>query len=241
MNKILSFICLLLLGCGFALNGGDTSSGDYYVTTTIHRPLDFKFVWQEDSLVYAYASLIGPYEPVDLGSNAYINAGSYVLEFSKGEGSLNASPHWEGVSEVFDSTIVNLFYSVDSSRHLQFSLVDSIETVKSYDLDLTPVFFYTNAVKHYEIRGDSIDIFLPEGNFYVLYVGSCYNGYDNFSDLSMDVTYTYCKKIKSSEKSQTITLEIAALHRSSFFVYLVYDKESSSGTDVFTFLWRYNV
>lgn len=159
---------------------------------------------------------------------------------------MNAGPHWEGTSEVFDSTIVNLFYSVDSLRHLKFSLVDSIETVKSYDLDLTPVFSYTNAVKHYEIRGDSIDIFLPEGNFYVQYVGSCYNGYDNFSDLSRDVTNfnswsTDCKKIKSSENSQTITLEISALHRSSFSVYLIYDKEGSMGADIFTFLWRYNV
>lgn len=41
MNIILSFICLLLLGCGFALNGDDPSPDIYYVTTTIHRPLEF--------------------------------------------------------------------------------------------------------------------------------------------------------------------------------------------------------
>ncbi len=120
-----------------------------------------------------------------------------------------------------------------------------MHTVKSYDLDLSSVLFYNNG-KHYDIRGDSVDIFLPGKNFYVSYFGSCYNGVDNFSDMSskLDGMYVYeghCIREIGLSDSLTITLEIAALHSMSFTVHLDFEKESSLKTDSFSFSWVYEL
>ena len=91
-----------------------------------------------------------------------------------------------------------------------------------------------NSPKRYEIRGDSIDIFLPEGNFYVVYTGSCYNGIDDFNEFNKE-----CRRYKASKDPQTITLEIAALERLSYVIRYDFDEEDKMEEDSFIFKWIY--
>ena len=232
MVKILLFICLLLLGCDIELYGDPSSNATYFITTTTHKPLRFEFTWIDDSLRNASATLLGPYDRLDCPDDCIISRARYALE-------------WNGIyldslyvkDEAFsriDSTLVELFRSIDSTKHLKFSLRDSADEIKSYDLDMAPVLSYLNSPKRYEIRGDSIDIFLPEGNFYVVYTGSCYNGIDDFNEFNKE-----CRRYKASKDPQTITLEIAALGRLSYEIRYDFDEEDKMGEDTFTFKWIY--
>ena len=245
MRYAFSLICLLLLGCGFETTGGMPERySTYDATTQIHKPLAFSFLWKNDSLVKSCANLKnGSSSYTDEYGNPWnITYGTYLLESSL----IDADSLKTGrCLSTEDTTLLHLFEKIDSTQHLKFSLTDSMHTVKSYDLDLSSVFFY-NKGKHYDIRGDSVDIFLPGKNFYVSYFGSCYNGVDNFSDMSskLDGTYVYeghCIREIGLSDSLTITLEIAALHSMSFTVHLDFEKESSLKTDSFSFSWVYEL
>ncbi|PBC75151.1 hypothetical protein [Fibrobacter intestinalis] len=247
MVKILLFICLLLLNSCSCIYGGDDQpppepfhySGN--IETRTHKPLLFEFEWQDDSLVKA-GVFVKYVESVEnssncpncedsLGCSCYVKGARYALESKVvGEDSLFTTRGSE-----IDSLVVKLFHSIDSTQHLKFSLKDSANAVKSYNLDLTPLISYANSPMHYEIRGDSIDIFLPEGNFYVLYIGSCYNGIDDFDEFN-DMCWVY----KTSKDSQTITLEVAAFTHLFYEVHFDFDEENNTEGDFFTFKWKYS-
>lgn len=255
MRKIFPLFCFLLLGCGLSLNGGESCEESYNLKTTMHKPLNFDFVWREDSLVSAYVYLKSE-ESVPRSDCpncspdcdccfCKITTGRYALNFKESDlDSLNAEEKlYRGFK--MDSTVVKLFHSVDSSQHLEFFLKDSANVVKSYDLDMAPLLSYINNPKHYEIRGDSIDIFLPEGDFYVWYRGSCYNGVDNFSDLSHYLSSLVfydgtCIRYKTSQKPETITLEIAAMHGLFYEVRFGFGEANDMETDSFSFRWNYS-
>ena len=234
------FISLLLLGCGLAFNGDEGCEETYSLKTTVHKPLGFDFVWIDGSLASAYAYLQSE-ESVQHCSYCSskccwckITSGHYALESNAaGVDSLHVGTS-VGFGYKIDSTFVDLLHSIDSTQHLKFSLKDSIGVIKSYDLDFAPILPHINNPKPCEIRGDSIDIFLPEGNFYVVYSGSCYNGVDNFNDFSKE-----CRKYKTSKDPQTITLEIAALGRLSYVIRYDFDEEDKMEEDSFIFKWIY--
>lgn len=246
MRYAFFLICLLLLGCGFETTGGmPEGNRTYNATTKVHEPLTFAFLWKNDSLFYSCSKLTnsssGSYID-DYGNLWNITNGNYLLESNLTYAdSLKTSLCY---SEA-DTILLQLFEKIDSTQHLKFSLTDSMRTVKSYDLDLSSVFFYNNG-KHYDIRGDSVDIFLPDKNFYVSYFGSCYNGIDIFSDMSskldgMNIYEGHCVKETGLSDSLTITLEIAALHSMSFTVHLDFEEKSSLNTDSFSFSWVYEL
>lgn len=234
---------------------GDHCDESYHLKTTIHKPLRFDFIWQDDSLASAYAHLESE-ESVPRadcpnctpGCCCYctITTGHYALKSNVAEADSIHAEELNRKDELLgkmDSTIAKLLLFVDSSQHLKFSLKDSTDAIKSYDLDLANVLSYINSPKHYEIRGDSVDIFLPEGNFYVWYRGSCYNGIDNFSDLSYEnssIQEGTCTRYKSSNAPQTISLEIAALSSLYFEVRISFESESNLKTDTFSFRWNYS-
>lgn len=250
MHKVFPILCLLLLSCDFSLNGDLTNYVTIPTTTTVHKPLTFNFAWRNDSLVTAYVYLES-YKTTACsscsdvsGCSCKITSARYALiSNATDEDSLNVEEKIYSEDKI-DSTLVKLLYFTDSSQHIKFSLQDSSGTIKSYDLDLGNVFSYIDA-KHYEIRGDSIDIFLPAGNFYLWYPGSCYNGIDNFSDLSYHLSDQIfyagsCTRYKSSTDPQTITLEIAALYSLYFEVRSSFASESSEKTDSISFSWHYS-
>ena len=226
MRYAFFFICLLLLGCGFETTGGMPERySTYDATTQIHKPLAFSFLWKNDSLVKSCANLKnGSSSYTDDYGRWHITYGNYLLESSL----IDADSLKTGrCLSTEDTTLLHLFEAIDSTHHLKFSLTDSTHTVKSYDLDLSY-------------------IFLPGKNFYVSYFGSCYNGVDNFSDMSskLDGMYVYeghCIREIGLSDSLTITLEIAALHSMSFTVHLDFEKESSLKTDSFSFSWVYEL
>lgn len=242
MRYAFFLICLLLLGCELETTGGmPESSSTFDATTKIHKPLTFSFLWKNDSLFNSCAELKNSYIG-DYGKLRHITYGNYLLESDLiYADSLKTGPCFSKA----DTILLHLFEKIDSTQHLKFSLTDSMHTVKSYDLDLSSVFFYNNG-KHYDIRGDSVDIFLPDRNFYVSYFGSCYNGINNFSDMSskldgMNIYEGQCVKETGLSDSLTVTLEIAALHSMSFTVHLDFENESSLKTDTFSFSWVYEL
>lgn len=244
MRYAFFLICLLLLGCGLELTGGMLVDHSYNATTLKHEPLEFTFLWKNDSLVKSCANLKnGSRSYTDEDGNLWdITYGNYLLESDL----IYADSLKTGLCfSKADTILLHLFETIDSTQHLKFSLTDSMHTVKSYDLDLSSVFFYNNG-KHYDIRGDSVDIFLPDRKFYISYFGSCYNGINNFSDMSskldgMNIYEGQCVKETGLSDSFTVTLEIAALHSMSFTVHLDFEEESSLKTDTFSFSWVYEL
>ena len=216
----------------------------YDATTQIHKPLAFSFLWKNDSLVKSCANLKNGSSSYtdEYGNRWNITYGNYLLESSL----IDADSLKTGYClSTEDTTLLHLFETIDSTHHLKFSLTDSMHTVKSYDLDLSSVLFYNNG-KHYDIRGDSVDIFLPDRKFYISYFGSCYNGINNFSDMSskldgMNIYEGQCVKETGLSDSLTVTLEIAALHSMSFTIHLDFENESSLKTDTFSFSWLYEL
>lgn len=243
-QKLYFFAFIFIYGCSLPDPGGDYHTSTQELTTRIHKPMTYTFQWQEDSLVAAYSDLTHYAYAGKDDNNVfyYLRYGAYEIN-SKG---INDSLIVKNSSRI-DSILFKIFTNIDSTHHLEFSLTDSTNTDKSYDVDLTPVFSYINYNdgKHYEIRGDSIDIFLPKGNFYVNYYGSCYNGTNNFSDMTSETRVGhnegFCLIEKTPSALQTITLEIAALHRMFFSVQVDFENQSSLETDTFSFIWQYEI
>lgn len=129
MRYAFFLICLLLLGCGLELTGGMLVDHSYNATTLKHEPLEFTFLWKNDSLVKSCANLKnGSRSYTDEDGNLWdITYGNYLLESDL----IYADSLKTGLCfSKADTILLHLFETIDSTQHLKFSLTDSMHTVK---------------------------------------------------------------------------------------------------------------
>ena len=241
----ISFLAALLVmaGCGFSLGGADIpppttyhyieilhhTSIEWHVSITVDddslqsKSINFFQMYPEyysqldgvhfanylnlsrDDSVHARDGYLNPYQ----GDAEYLN--KYMNEYVEEEKRFETLP--------------------DSNGHVVFSLFDIDSVEKKYDIDVSP---FLKFLEHpYELRGDSVDIFVPAGINKLSYWGGCMGTYG----------YTTCDYTFEDGSDHVYSTDIASVWGGGGMITIsrALKNQSSLKTDDFYIELKYNL